>query len=61
MEGKGLGVFVAQCCKKGEFVCHYKWKLLHMKEARKRESMYKNNEDIGSYMYYFPHKGEKLW
>ena len=42
-------------------MCQYKGELVDMKEARKRESMYKKNEDIGCFMYYFPHKGEMVW
>ena len=61
MEGKGRGVFPTRPFRKGEFIVEYSGELISMDEAKKREKDYLNDEEIGSYMYYFSNKSSKLW
>ena len=58
---KGRGVVATKMFSKGEPLCEYAGQLLSIKEARQKESSYKQDDSIGSYMYYFYHKSRKLW
>lgn len=61
MEGKGRGVMSTLRFTRGELVCEYSGELITFNEARIREERYSTDESIGCYMYYFEHKGTKLW
>ncbi|PIC15519.1 hypothetical protein B9Z55_022462 [Caenorhabditis nigoni] len=44
---------------KDEFVIEYKGEMMEYAEAKKAEDRYKENPTIGSYMYFFEHKGKR--
>lgn len=46
---------------KGELICEYSGELISHEEAKAREDVYSKDESVGCYMYYFEHKGTKLW
>lgn len=46
---------------RGELICEYSGELISREEAKSREESYSRDESIGCYMYYFEHKGKKLW
>uniref|UniRef100_A0A0N4ZKF2 [histone H4]-lysine(20) N-methyltransferase n=1 Tax=Parastrongyloides trichosuri TaxID=131310 RepID=A0A0N4ZKF2_PARTI len=54
---KGRGCKTRKIFKKGDFVIEYIGTLLSAKAANKLEKEYKKDENLGSYMYYFNHKG----
>ncbi|KAF7636915.1 Histone-lysine N-methyltransferase [Meloidogyne graminicola] len=56
-EEKGRGIKTKKSFAKGEFVVEYKGEIITSKIARIREEEYSQNENIGSYMYYFKHRG----
>ena len=58
---KGRGVISTHYIPMGLYICEYAGELLTLKEATEREVEYEGNDDIGCYMYYFAHKGEKYW
>uniref|UniRef100_A0AC35TRF0 [histone H4]-lysine(20) N-methyltransferase n=1 Tax=Rhabditophanes sp. KR3021 TaxID=114890 RepID=A0AC35TRF0_9BILA len=55
---KGRGIKGAVAFKKDDFVVEYKGNLIVAKLAAKLEAMYSRDASIGSYMYYFKHKGK---
>ena len=59
-KGKGRAVFVTRLFKQGEFVCEYSGELLTYQQAKEREK-YQKRQSVGSFMYYFTHKGKKIW
>ena len=61
VEGKGRGVVSTRPFSKGELVCEYSGEPISYEEAKEREDKYGKDESIGCYMYYFEHKGTKLW
>ena len=46
---------------RGELICEYSGELIGQDEAKVREERYSRDESIGCYMYYFEHRGTKLW
>ena len=62
LPGKGRGVVSTQDIPKNTFICEYVGELITWKQAVIREE---EHEKAGNtercYMYYFPHKGVKLW
>ena len=46
---------------RGELICEYSGELIGHDEAKAREERYSKDETIGCYMYYFEHKGTRLW
>ena len=44
-----------------EFVCEYAGEFLDLKEAKKRERVYKQDQSVGCFMYYFDFKDKKYW
>ena len=61
VEGKGRGVVSARSFTRGELICEYSGELIGHDEAKAREERYSRDETIGCYMYYFEHKGTRLW
>ena len=61
MEGKGKGVVSTRSFTRGELICEYSGELISYEEAKAREERYSTDETIGCYMYYFEHRGTKLW
>uniref|UniRef100_A0AC35TLY9 [histone H4]-lysine(20) N-methyltransferase n=1 Tax=Rhabditophanes sp. KR3021 TaxID=114890 RepID=A0AC35TLY9_9BILA len=57
-EVKGRGIKAAVAFKKNDFVVEYKGNLIEARLAAKLEQKYAKNESIGSYMYFFKHKGK---
>ena len=45
----------------GEFVVEYLGDLISMAEAKKRESIYTHDENVGCYMYYFVSQNTTWW
>ena len=60
-KGKGRAVFVTRLFKQGEFMCEYSGELLTYHQAKEREEKYQKKQSVGSFMYYFTHKGKKIW
>ena len=58
-EERGRTVIANSTFKHGQFVCEYAGKLLERKTALKLEKEYP--EEMGSYMFYFEHRGKKKW
>ncbi len=52
---KGRGVIAEKAFVKGEFLCEYAGELLTFKEWKKREKVYKENSEIGSFVVKFKH------
>lgn len=50
---KGRGVTTTRPLREGDFVLEYAGELLDMKEARRREQLYAQDQSVGCYMYYF--------
>lgn len=61
VEGKGRGVVSTRYFSRGELICEYSGELISYEEAKTREELYSKDESVGCYMYYFEHKGTKLW
>jgi len=60
-EDKGRGIMATKIFPKGTIICEYPGELLNLTEMKKRESGYEKDPSIGCYMYYFTHKGKKMW
>jgi len=58
---KGRGVIATRPFVKGQFVMEYGGQLLDAKRAKNKEQMYEQDSDIGCFMFYFEHRGRKLW
>jgi len=43
------------------FLMEYKGELISNQEAENREENYKKDKKLGSFMYFFEHKKQKLW
>jgi len=56
---KGRGVITTKTIKRGEFVLEYYGELIDYDEAKRRESLYADKENIGCYMYYFKFKNKQ--
>ena len=56
--GKGRGVVAEKTFKKGEFVVEYSGDLIDLDTAKQRDKDYKENKDVGCYMYYFSFMGK---
>uniref|UniRef100_A0A1I7UMM1 [histone H4]-lysine(20) N-methyltransferase n=1 Tax=Caenorhabditis tropicalis TaxID=1561998 RepID=A0A1I7UMM1_9PELO len=56
---KGRGIRTTTNFSKGEFVIEYRGDMMEYSKARIIESEYSYDEQIGSYMYFFEHKGKK--
>lgn len=56
LENKGRGVVASKEFKRGDFVVEYAGDLINLKDAKKKETDYSKDPDIGCYMYYFTHK-----
>lgn len=50
---KGRGIITTKAFKRGEFVIEYYGELISYEEAKRREEIYTDKENIGCYMYYF--------
>jgi len=61
VEGKGRGVVSTRPFARGDFICEYAGDYMSYKEAKRREEVYSKDSDIGSYMFYFEHRGIKWW
>jgi histone-lysine N-methyltransferase SETD8 len=61
IEGKGRGVFASRDFQRNEFVCEYSGELISYEEAKKRETQYGENTNIGCYMYYLRCNNKKYW
>ena len=61
IEGKGRGVVATKEFKRGEFVVEYAGDLIDLKVAKRREDKYKQNSNIGCYMYYFSFNNKTYW
>ena len=61
IEGKGRGVISTREFTKGEFVVEYVGNLIDVDRAKKKESQYAKNPDVGCYMYYFMFKNKQYW
>ena len=61
VKGKGRGVVSTRRFVKGDLICEYSGELISYEEAKTREEQYSKNESVGCYMYYFEHRGRKLW
>lgn len=59
--GKGMGVFAAAPFVKGAFLCEYTGELIKAQEGYKREQVYANSPDAGSFLMFFHHNSEHLW
>ncbi|CAH0388815.1 unnamed protein product [Bemisia tabaci] len=57
-ENKGRGVVTTRKFSRGEFVVEYAGELISHDEARRREQFYAQDENTGSYMYYFVHSNK---
>ncbi|KAK2708539.1 N-lysine methyltransferase KMT5A-B-like isoform X2 [Artemia franciscana] len=53
---KGRGVVTTRYFKKGEFVLEYAGDLIDIVEAKRREAVYSQDQNLGSFMYYFQYK-----
>lgn len=60
-DGKGRGVVATQPIEKGSFVCEYAGDLISIEEAKAREAQYKEDPSIGSYLYFFKYRNQRLW
>ncbi|KAH7731415.1 Protein set-1 [Aphelenchoides avenae] len=58
-EEKGRGIRSNRSFLKNEFVCEYKGEILSYEEAKEREKEYAKDAEIGSYMYFFKHRGQR--
>lgn len=58
---KGRGVLATKMFPKGDILCEYAGELISHAEALERESTYEKDLTIGCYLYFFQHKGTKLW
>lgn len=56
---KGRGVITTRSLKRGEFVLEYFGELIGYEEAKRREGIYADKENIGCYMYYFKCKNKQ--
>ena len=59
-ENKGKGIFTKGPFKRGDFVVEYCGDLLTREEAKIREHLYRKDESMGSYMYYFDWRNQKM-
>jgi hypothetical protein len=55
----GSGVFAEEDIEKGTFVCFYEGLLLSGEEGLKRYSSEK--QIVGSFLFFFRHKGQEFW
>ena len=53
---KGRGIVTTKVFEKDEYICEYGGHLIASKKAREVE-----HENGGNFMFYFEHKGRKLW
>lgn len=58
MKEKGRGIVTTKVFEKDEYICEYGGHLITSKKARKAEN---EHEHGGTFMFYFEHKGRKLW
>ncbi|VDO05442.1 unnamed protein product [Rodentolepis nana] len=58
-EDKGRGVITTRLFTEGEFVVEYIGELISEREARAREVEYKKDPNIGSFMFFFAHGGQR--
>uniref|UniRef100_A0A5K4EEB8 [histone H4]-lysine(20) N-methyltransferase n=1 Tax=Schistosoma mansoni TaxID=6183 RepID=A0A5K4EEB8_SCHMA len=58
-EEKGRGIIATRTFYEGEFVVEYAGDLISEKLAKQREAVYKQNPEIGSYMFFFVHAGQR--
>ncbi|TPP59528.1 Histone-lysine N-methyltransferase [Fasciola gigantica] len=58
-EEKGRGVVATRVFHEGEFVVEYAGELISEKLAKDRETEYKKDPEIGSFMFYFVHAGQR--
>lgn len=56
---KGRGVIATRAFERGEFVLEYYGELIDYEEAKRRENVYSDKENIGCYMYYFKFKNKQ--
>ena len=61
VEGKGRGVVSTRPFTRGDFICEYAGEYVCQREATRRDEAYSKDTNIGSYMFYFEHKGLKWW
>ncbi|CAD5221294.1 unnamed protein product [Bursaphelenchus xylophilus] len=59
-EEKGRGIRAGRPFKKDEFVVEYRGEMLTAAEGKKREQEYARSTTIGSYMYFFQHRNQRL-
>ncbi|MFH4977063.1 hypothetical protein AB6A40_003772 [Gnathostoma spinigerum] len=57
---KGRGIRAGRAFRKNEFVVEYKGEIIDLQTAKLREKMYAENENIGSYMYFFKHNNKSF-
>uniref|UniRef100_A0A915DFH0 [histone H4]-lysine(20) N-methyltransferase n=1 Tax=Ditylenchus dipsaci TaxID=166011 RepID=A0A915DFH0_9BILA len=57
---KGRGIRALRSFEKDEFVVEYKGEIISYKEAKIREDEYGKDSKIGSYMYFFRHRGSNF-
>ncbi|CAH8850417.1 unnamed protein product [Trichobilharzia szidati] len=58
-EDKGRGIIATRPFSEGEFVVEYAGDLIPEKLAKQREAEYKRDPNIGSYMFFFVHAGQR--
>lgn len=56
---KGRGIVTTRTFRRGEFVLEYYGELIDFEEAKRREGIYTDKENIGCYMYYFKYKNKQ--
>ncbi|CCD63213.1 Histone-lysine N-methyltransferase set-1 [Caenorhabditis elegans] len=56
---KGRGIRTKVNFEKGDFVVEYRGVMMEYSEAKVIEEQYSNDEEIGSYMYFFEHNNKK--
>ena len=54
---KGRGIYATKPFVQGQFLVEYTGDLIDLDEARQREATYNANPKVGSYVYYFHHRG----
>ena len=58
VKDKGCGVITTKEFDKDDYICEYAGDLITNKKARNKET---EHEHGGAFMFYFEHKGRKLW
>ena len=61
MESKGKDVVSTRVFAKGELLCEYFGQHIPFSEAKRREKEYSLDPTVGSYMFYYQHKGKRQW